>query len=62
MKRIFVLTFEMDVYFANALIGLSFWLIEGFYLTRETDANIYYKIATNNCKQKKRMELVHNST
>ena len=60
MKIIFVLTFEMDVYFANALIGLSFWLIEGFYLTRETDTNIYCKIATN-CKQKKRMELVHNS-
>ena len=50
----------MDVYFANALIGLSFWLIEGFYLTRETDTNIYCKIATN-CKQKKSFELVHNS-
>jgi len=34
-------------------------IIERFYLTRETDNNNYYKIASN--KQKKTIELVHNS-
>ena len=34
-------------------------VIEWFYLTRETNTNNYCKIATS--KQKKTMELVHNS-
>ena len=34
-------------------------ILQKFYLTRETDTNNYCKIATS--KQKKTMELVHNS-
>ena len=41
------------------LSTLSDNIIERFYLTRETDNNNYCKIASN--KQKKTIELVHNS-